>query len=161
MQAIASHPPCSWGWPSPPLSAVITSVDSKPNVVTPFSAVQELAMAVRELQSQQKAVVAALSTKSRPNRSSSQESLGLRCFFCKEMGHIARSCPFRSHGTSTRFASQHAGFPQTPQGRRPTMKCTLCGGKGHAPQQCANNWTVNNVPSNYANTSEVSVPLNY
>ena len=72
--------------PSPPLCAATTSVDSTPNIITPFSAVQELAMAVKELQSQQKAVVPALSTKSRPNRSSSQESLGLCCFFCKEMG---------------------------------------------------------------------------
>ena len=79
--------------PSPPLCAATTSVDSTPNVVTPFSAVQELTMAVKELQSQQKAVVAALSSKSRPNRSSSQESLRRRCFFCKEMGHIARNCP--------------------------------------------------------------------
>ena len=147
--------------PSPPLCAATTSVESTRNVVTPFSAVQELAMAVKELQSQQKAVVAALSTKSRPNRSSSQEPLGLRCFFCKEMGHIPRNCPFRSHGTSTRSDGQPADFPQTPQERRPTMKYTLCGGQGHSPQQCANNWTVNNVPSSYANTSEVSVPLNY
>jgi len=52
-------------------------------------------------------------------------------------------------------------FHKPPQGRRPTMKCTLCGGQGHSPQQCANNWTVNNVPSSYANTAEVSVPLTY
>ena len=36
--------------PSPPLCAATTSVNSKPNVVTPFSAVQELTMAVKELQ---------------------------------------------------------------------------------------------------------------
>ena len=144
-----------------PLCVATTSVDSTPNVVTPFSAIQELTMAVKELQIQQKAIVAALSTKSRPHRSSSQESQGLRCFFCKEMGHIARNCPFKSHGPYTRSAGQPAGFPQTPQGWRPTMKCTLCGGQGHSPQQCANNWTVNNVPSNYANASEASVPLNY
>ena len=124
---------------SPLLCAGTTLVDSTSNVVAPFSAVQELTMAVKELQSQQKAVVAALSTKSRPNRSSSQESQGLRCFFCKEMRHIARNCPFKSHSTSTRSAGQPAGFPQTPQAQRPTMKCTLRGRQGHSPQQCANN----------------------
>ena len=120
--------------PSPPLCAATTSVGSTPNVVAPVSAVQELTMAVKELQIQQKAVVAALSTKSRPNRSSSQESQGLRSFFCKEKGHIARNCPFKSDGPSTRSAGQPAGFPQTPQRQRPTMKCTLCGGQGHFPQ---------------------------
>jgi len=49
--------------PSPPLCAATASVDSTPNIVTPCSAVQELMMAVEELQIQQKAVVAALSTK--------------------------------------------------------------------------------------------------
>jgi len=125
------------------LCAATTSVDSMP-----YSAVQELTMDVKELQLQQKAVVANLFTKSMPNHPSSQKSRGLRCFFCKEMGHIARNCPFKSHGPSTRSAGQPAGVPQTPQGRRPTMKCTLFGGQDHSPQQCANNWTLNNIPSN-------------
>ena len=43
----------------------------------------------------------------------------------------------------------------------PTPKLCGGGGKDHFPQQCADNWTVKNVPSNYANASEVSVPLNY
>ena len=125
--------------PSPPLCAATTSVDSTPNGVTPFSAVQELTMAVKEVQSQQKALVASLSTKYRPTRSSSQESLGLCCFFCKDMGHISRTCPLKSHGPSTRSAAQPASCLQAPQGRRPTMKSTLCGGQAHSRQQCANN----------------------
>ena len=129
----------AWDAPSPPLCAAATSVDSTPNVATPFSAVQELTMAVNELQIQQKAVVPALSTKSRPSCLSSQESQGLHCFLCKGMVHIARNCPFKSHSTSIRSAGQPAGFPQTSQGRPPTMKCTLCGGQGHSPQQYANN----------------------
>ena len=145
--------------PSPPLCAAATSSESTLNVATPFSAIQDLTTAVKDLQIQQKAVVAALSTNSRPSRSSSQASQGVRCFFCKELGHIARNCSFKVHGPATKSTGPPAGFAHTPQGWRQTMKCTLCGGKGHSPQQCANNWTVNNVPSSYA--SEVSVPLNY
>ena len=124
--------------PSPTLCAATTSVDSTPNIVTPIPAVQELAMAVKELQSQQKAVVAALSIKSTLNRSSSQESLGLCCFFCKEMGHIARNCPFRSHGTSTRSAGQPASFPQTPPPRTETHNevHTMRRARSFSPTMC-------------------------
>ena len=140
--------------PSTPLCAAAASIEPIPNVAPQFSAVQELKTAVKELQIQQKAVVAALSTKPRPN------SKGVRCFFCAEMGHIARNCPYKSHGPSPSSTGQPVGFAKPPQGRRQAMKCTLCGGQGHYPQQCANNWTLDNVPPNYAN-SEVSVPLNY
>ena len=117
-------------------------------------------MAIKELQIQQKAVVAALSKKSGPNRSF-QESKGVRCYFCKEMGHIARNCPFKLHGSSTKSTDQHNGCAQTRQVWPEAMKCTLCCGQGHSHRHCANNWTVNNNPSNFANPYEVRVPLNY
>ena len=53
--------------PSPPLCAAATSSESTPNVATPFSAIQDLTTAVKDLRIQQKAVVAALSTHSRPS----------------------------------------------------------------------------------------------
>ena len=58
----------AWDVPSSPVFAAAASVESTPNVATPFSAVQELTTAVKELQFQQTIFVAALSTKSRPNR---------------------------------------------------------------------------------------------
>ena len=79
--------------PSSPVCAAAASVESTPNAATQFSAVQELTTAVKELQIQQKAVIATLSTKCRPKRSSFQEAEGACCFFCKEMGNIARNCP--------------------------------------------------------------------
>ena len=95
---------------SPPLCIEAASVESTPNVAPPFSAVQELMTAVKELQIQQKAVVAALSTKS---RSSSQ---GVCCFFCTEMRHIARNCPYKFHSLSKRSTGQPVGFTETPHG---------------------------------------------
>ena len=83
--------------PSPLLCAAFTSSESTPNVAMPFSAIQDLTTAVKGLHIQQKAVAAALSTNSWPSRSSSQDSQGIRCFFCKELGHIARNCPFKVH----------------------------------------------------------------
>ena len=96
--------------PSPPLCAAAASVESIPNVVPPFSAVQELLRAVKEFQIQQKAVVAALSTKSRPN------SQGVRCFFCTEMGHMARNCLYKFQGPSTSSTRQPVDFAKkTPR----------------------------------------------
>ena len=76
---------------------------------------------------QQKAVVAALSMKSRPN------SQGVLCFFCTEMGNIARNCPYKFQGPSASSTSQAVGFAKTPQGQQQAMKCTLCSGNGHYP----------------------------
>ena len=101
--------------PSPTLCATAAAIQPTPNAATPFSAVQELTAAVKELQIQQKAVVAATSTKSRPSRSSSQESQIVCFFFCNEMGHIARNCPFQVHGPSTRSPGQPAGIAHTPK----------------------------------------------
>ena len=146
--------------PSPPLCAATASIESTPNVATSFAAVQALTTAVKELQIQQKAVIAALSKKPGPNRLF-QESKGVRCIFCKEIGHIGRNCPFKLHGPSTKSTGQNSGCAQTRQGWQEAMKSTLCGGQGHSHHNCANNWTVNNNPSNFANPYEVSVPLYY
>ena len=124
--------------PSPPLCAATASIESTPNVATSFAAVQALTMAVKELQIQQKAVIAALSKKPGPNRSF-QESKGVHCFFCKEIGHITRNCPFKLHGPSTKSTGQNNGCAQTRQGWQEAMKCTLCGGQGHSHHNCANN----------------------
>eukprot|EP00794_Sanderia_malayensis_P001355 gene1355-1496_t len=67
----------------------------------PEPVVQELISAVKDLQVQQKVVVAALSAeKQRPNikqqqpsSSSSPMQRQFICYFCNEPGHIARNCP--------------------------------------------------------------------
>ena len=103
--------------PSPLLCATATtaSSESTSNVAMPFSASQDLTMAVKDLQIQQKVVVAALSTNSQLSHSSSQDPLGVPCVFSKELGHIAINCPFKVHSPPTKSTGPPAGFAHTPQ----------------------------------------------
>ena len=80
--------------PSPPLCAATASIESTPSVAKSFAAVQALTTAVKELQIQQTAVIAALSTKSGPNRSF-LESKGVRCFFAKRLATSPEIAPLR------------------------------------------------------------------
>eukprot|EP00794_Sanderia_malayensis_P020625 gene20625-22660_t len=96
--------------------------------------------AVKELQVQQKAVVAALSAErqrpsikqQQPSSSSSPMQRQFICYFCNEPGHIARNCPRKPQ--FQRFGGQQRPVPHN------RARCPLCEGFGHAASQCANNW---------------------
>ena len=62
-----------------------TSTEPAPKDASLFSAVQDLTTAVKELQSQQKTAVAALSKNPRPAHTPSQEPKAVCCFLSKEM----------------------------------------------------------------------------
>ena len=130
--------------PSPSLCAAIDASEPTSSLATQFPDVQELVTTVKDLQIQQKAIVAALQIKSRPPPSAHQGPKSLRCFLCKELEHIVRNCPFKLHSSSLKSPGHAAAPTKTPKPFVQKKQCTLCNGRGHSPQQCANNWTVPN-----------------
>eukprot|EP00794_Sanderia_malayensis_P015475 gene15475-17055_t len=80
----------------------------------PEPVVQELISAVKELQVQQKAVVAGLSAeRQRPNIKQQPSSSSMQrqfvCYFCNEPGHIGRNCPKKPQ--FQRFGGQQRPVP--------------------------------------------------
>ena len=68
---------------------------------------------VYEMAATRPPVVAAVGRHSPAAQSTSR----FRCFLCKEIGHVVRSCPLRSR----------------------EKQCTVCGGWGHKPEVCGSN----------------------
>ena len=116
------------------------------------SAIDRLATVVEKMATQQQSLVATLHH--RPSYAAPRPAKisQVQCFFCGEMGHIAKKCPEKRENISMAKEGQEQ-FNRS--------KCTLCQGTGHFASQCANNWTMNKNFSSQYDVFEVSVPLNY
>ena len=136
-------------------SAGISSINSEPKLQQSLSekdcAIDRLATVVEKMAVQQQSLVATL--QDRPSYSAPRPAKisQVQCFFCGEMGHIARNCPEKQEKISMANKKRE-------QFNR--FKCTLCQGTGHFASQCANNWTMNKNFSSQSGVVDVSVPLN-
>ena len=136
-------------------SAGISCINCEPKLQQSLSekdsAIDRLATVVEKMTVQQQSLVA---TQDGPSYSAprSAKISQVQCFFCGEMGHIARKCPEKRDKMSI-AKKEKEQFNRS--------KCKLCQGTGHFASQCANNWTMNKNFSSQSDVVDVSVPLNY